>query len=368
MKFICEQQNLSKALNIVSKALLGRTTIPILKGILISAKNDSLTLTASDIDITIEKVINAEVIEEGEIVVTAKLLIDLVRKLPNEEITFELKENNNIGIKCGKSKFNLLSFPAYEYPIEKSVENNLIIRLKTEDFTSMVKRTAFATSLDETKGTITGVLFEIEKDKISMVATDGFRMALSHRESQNEEEAKIIILGKFLSEINKITSESEEDEIKISIEKNKAVFEIENTRIFVRLLEGTFIDYKKIIPQELPINVTVNKLDLIESIDRASLFSREGKNNLIKFSMKEDVMEISSRSEEGNIIESVDIQKTGDDIEIGFNSKYLIEGLKIYDSENIKIELNTSVTPCLLTEESEKTIYLILPVRLTGNN
>lgn len=367
MKFICEQQNLSKALNIVSKALLGRTTINILRGILITAKNDTLTLTASDIDITIEKIIKADVIKEGEIVIPAKLLIDLIRKLPNEEITFELKENNNVSIKCNKSKFNLLSFAADEYPIDKNIENYTNINLKTQDFILMVKRTAFAASLDETKGTITGVLLEIEKDKISMVATDGFRMALSQKENVSDSEAKIIVLGKFLNEINKIVSECEEEELNIKIEKNKAIFEIENTRIFVRLLEGNFIDYKKIIPQDLSINVTVNKAEIMDSIDRASLFSREGKNNLIKFSMKDNLMEISSRSEDGNIVESIDIEKLGDDIEIGFNSKYLLEGLKIYDSEKIKIELNTSVSPCLLKEENENTIYLILPVRISGN-
>lgn len=367
MKFICEQQSLSKALNIISKALLGRTTIPILKGILISAENDTLTLTASDIDITIEKIINADVIDAGEIVIPAKLLIDLIRKLPNEEIIFELKENSNILIRCNKSKFNLLSFSADEYPIDKKIENHTDIKIKTSDFIYMVKRTAFATSPDENKGTITGVLLEIKKDSISMVATDGFRMALSKKENKNEKEAKIIILGKFLNEINKIISECEEEEIIIKIEKNKAVFEIENTKIFVRLLEGNFIDYKKIIPQDLPINVTANRSQLMDSIDRASLFSREGKNNLIKFSIKNDLMEISSRSEDGNIVENIDIQKSGNDIEIGFNSKYLIEGLKIYDGENIKIELNTSVSPCLLKEENENTVYLILPVRISGN-
>ncbi len=367
MKFICYQQNLSKALNIVSKALLGRTTIPILKGILISAKNDILTLTASDIDITIEKIINADVIEEGDIVIPAKLLIDLVRKLPSEDITFELKENKNVSIKCNKSKFNLLSFSAEEYPVDKKIEDHTSILLKTSDFSSMVKSTTFATSTDETKGAITGALFEIEKEKISMVATDGFRLSLSMRKNQSEIEKKIIISGKFLNEINKIISESDDEELTINIEKNKAVFELFNTKIFVRLLEGEFMEYKRILPENLPINVTVNKSELLESIDRASLFSREGQNNLIKFSIKENLMQISSRSEDGNIIEEVDIDKDGDDIDIGFNSKYLIEGLKIYDDEKIKIELNTSVTPCLLKGENENNVYLILPVRIPAN-
>lgn len=367
MKFICKQENLSKALNIVSKALFGRTTIPILKGILLEAKDNHLILTTSDIDITIEKIIDADVIEEGTLVVTAKLLIDLIRKLPKEDITFELKENNNISVSCKKAKYNLLSLSAEEYPVDKQINNNTKINLDIQDFSSMIRKTSFAASTDESKGTITGVLIEIEKEKISMVATDGFRMALARKDIENVSENKIIILSRFLNEINKILQETDENDVDIIIEDKKAAFILSDTKIYVRLLEGDFIDYSKIIPSELPTNVFINKSELLESIDRASLFSREGKNNLIKFSVKENMLEITSKSEEGNVLENIDIEKTGSDIEIGFNSKYLIEGLKIYDSEKIKIELNTSVSPCLIKEDDGKTVYLILPVRLSGS-
>lgn len=366
MKFTCSQQSLSKALNTVSKAIQGRTTISTLRGILISAKDGKLTLTGSDIDITIQKTINADVKENGEIVIMAKILTDLIRKLPNDDVNFELN-NNTMLVQCNKSKFNLLTLPKDEYPLDINIDEKNSFEIKSFDFVSMVRKTVFATSQDETKGVLTGVLMEINKNDISMIATDGFRMAISKKDSKNENESKIIIHGRFLNEISKIAMESDEDEIFVKYEKSKALFEIDNTKIFVRLLEGDYIDYNRIIPSELPINIKISKSGLLDSIERASLFSREGKNNLIKFSIKEDFIEISSRSDEGNILESINIEKEGADLDIGFNSKYLIEGLKIYDGENVKFEMNTSVSPCLMKEEEEKTIYLILPVRLSSN-
>lgn len=368
MKFTCNQQILSKAINTVSKAVTNRTTIPILKGILLKAKDNKLILTASDLDLSIEKIIDAHVSEEGEIVVLSKLFGEIIRKLPNEDITIELKEENNITIECSTSQFNIVCFPADEFPNIGEIEEQSKLILNRDLFKEMIRKTSFAASLDESKGVIVGVLIELEENYLNMVALDGFRMAVLKEEMKNSEEKKIIIASKILSEISKIISEVEDDEVGIILDNKKAVVILEGTRIVLRLLEGEFIKYKDILPKEYKTTVTLNRADFLESVERASLFAKEGKNNLVKLSIDGNNMTITSRSEEGNVKEEVIISTDGENLDIGFNSKYLIDVLKVIDDENIKLELNTSVSPCLVKPiEGNDFVYLILPVRLSGN-
>lgn len=368
MKFTCNQQILSKAINTVSKAVTNRTTIPILKGILLKAKDNKLILTASDLDLSIEKIIDSHVSEEGEIVVLSKLFGEIIRKLPNEDITIELKEENNINIKCSTSQFNIVSFPADEFPNIGEIEERSKLILNRELFKEMIRKTAFAASLDESKGIIVGVLIELEENYLNMVALDGFRMAIVKEEMKNSENKKIIITSKILNEINKIISEVEDDDIGIILDTKKAIITLEGTRIVLRLLDGEFIKYKDIVPKDCNTTVVLNKSDFLESIERASLFAKEGKNNLVKLSINENNMTITSRSEEGNVKEDVIITTEGEGLEIGFNSKYLIDVLKVIDADNIKLELNTSISPCLVKPiDGNQFVYLILPVRLSGN-
>ena len=348
MKFTCNQQILSKAINTVSKAVTNRTTIPILKGILLRAKDNTLTLTASDLDLSIEKIIETHVSEEGETVVLSRLFGEIIRKLPNEEITVELKED--------------------EFPIIGEIEEKSKLVLNRELFKEMIRKTSFAASLDESKGVIVGVLIELEENSLNMIALDGFRMAVVKEDMKNSEEKKIIIASKILSEISKIISEVEDEDVGIILDNKKAVVILEGTRIVLRLLEGEFIKYKDILPKEYKTTVTLNKGDFLESIERASLFAKEGKNNLVKLSISGNDMTITSRSEEGNVKENVMISTDGEGLDIGFNSKYLIDVLKVIEEDEIKLELNTGVSPCLVKPiEGNQFVYLILPVRLSGN-
>lgn len=368
MKFTCNQQVLSKAVNTVSKAITNRTTIPILKGILLKANNNKLTLTASDLDLSIEKVIDAHITEEGEIVAISKLFSEIIRKLPNEDITIELKEENNITIECSTSQFNIVCFPSEEFPSIGKIEEQSRITINRELFKDMIKKTSFAASLDESKGVITGVLMELEENSLNMVALDGFRMAVLKEEMNNNEENKIIISSKIINEINKIISESEDENTEIILDNKKAVISLDETRIVLRLLEGEFIKYKDIIPKQCNTTVIINRSDFLESIERASLFAKEGKNNLVRLSINENNMIITSRSEEGNVKESIIITTEGENLDIGFNSKYLIDVLKVIDDESIRLEFNTAISPCLVKPiEGNNFTYLILPVRLNTN-
>lgn len=372
MKFTCSQQSLSKALNTVSKAVTSRTTIPILKGILLKTSSDgTLTLSASDLDLSIEKKIDVNVEEEGSIVVLSKLFGDIIRKLPNETILIEEKENNNVLIKTASSEFTIVGLAADEFPnINELEEQSGVLAFDKEIFKSMVKKTSFAASIDESKGIIVGVLLEIEPDSTNMVALDGFRMAVTRESMTNAESIRIVVAAKILNEINKIVSETDDEgDIKIILSDKKAVILIENTKVVIRLLEGEFIKYKDIIPAQNQTKVAVGRSVLLESIERASLLAKEGKNNLIKFTVKNNLLTITSRSEEGNVKEEIIMEKTGEDLEIGFNSKYVIDVLKAVDDDQVLMEFNTSTTPCLVKPISGSSFeYLILPVRIASSH
>jgi DNA polymerase III subunit beta len=370
MKFSCTQHVLSKALNTVSKAVTSRTTIPILKGILLQATEDGLLkVVASDLDLSIEKKLKVSVWEEGSIVVSARLFSDIIRKLPNEEVEI-VEENNTVTIRCLSSEFSIVGQPAEEFPnIGKIVEEDKI-RIEKDIFRDMIKRTSFSASIEESKGIIVGLLIEMDEDSITMVALDGFRMAVAREMKSNKEKKKIIVAARILNEINKIFSEAEEDkEIDLIIDEKRAVILMEDTRIVLRILEGEFIKYKDIIPKEHQCKLKVNRAEFLNSMERASLLAKEGKNNLIKFSVFRDKIILTSRSEEGNVKEEVFVEKDGTDLEIGFNAKYIIDVLKAISDEEIAMEFNTGVSPCLIKPiEGDRFEYLVLPVRISANS
>jgi len=371
MKFTCAQQDLSKALNIVSKAVSARTTIPILKGILLQTTSEgTLTLSSSDMDLSINKTIPVTVEEEGAVVVLAKLFGDIIRKLPEEDLLIEERENNQIFIGTASSEFTIMGIPAEEFPkIKEEPEAVQPLSFDSEILKEMIRKTAFAASIDETKGIIVGVLLETEPGQTNMAALDGFRMAVARTAIDNEEMVKIVISAKILNEIYKIISETEEvNEIMLIISKKKVTILMEDTTVVVRLMEGEFIKYKEILPAQKQTTMEIEKKVFQNSIERASLFAKEGKNNLIKLAIHNNLLTITSRSEEGNLKETIIMEKTGEDLEIGFNSKYIADFLKAIEDETIKLEFNTSTSPCLIKPvEGNSFEYLILPVRIGSN-
>ncbi|SCJ33337.1 DNA polymerase III subunit beta [uncultured Eubacterium sp.] len=370
MKFECNQQLLTKALNIVSKAVTSRTTIPILKGILLEVSEDGkLKMSASDLDITIEETVDIESGISGSIVVQSKLFGDIIRKLPNATVSVELVDTNVV-IKCMNSEFSIIGLSADEFPSIKNIEENQeYITFDKTILKEMISKTSFAASVDESKGVITGILIELLNDAINMVAIDGYRMAITREAMVNLEEKNVIISAKIMNEISKILSEaSEEENVNLILNDKKAIFIIGNVKVVLRLLDGEFIKYKDVLPKDNKIKVKVNRNDLMESIERASLLSKEGKNNLIKFAIKDTIVTITSKSEEGNVREEVIINKEGEDLDIGFNAKYVLDVLKSIDDEEIYMFFNTSITPCLVEPVNGDSFeYLILPVRITNN-
>lgn len=368
MKFTCSQQKLSKALNTVSKAVSTRTTLPILKGILLEAdESGTLTLTASDLEISIQKKTEAVVEEAGAAVVVSKLFGDIIRKLPNEDIVIEKTEEGNLLIKTNSSEFTVISLPVDEFPnITDNEEVKEELVFDAEKFREMVKKTSFAASIDESKGVLVGVLTEIKQKSVSMVALDGFRLAISSEAMESQNESKFIISSKIINEISKIITEDDETEvIDISLGSKKATFRMGSTMVVLRLMEGEFIKYRDIIPTDSTTSLTIGRAILLESIERASLLAKEGKNNLIKMIIKNNLMTITSRSEEGNVKEEIIMEKTGEDLEIGFNSKFVMDVLKVIDDDEILMCFKTGTSPCVVRPVNGSDYeYLILPVRI----
>ena len=327
-------------------------------------------MSSSDLDITIEETIKIEDALAGSIVVQSKLFGDIVRKLPNADVTVTVEEGN-VMIQCLNSQFSIIGLSADEFPSIKNIEEGKEkIVINKSLLKEMIRKTSFAASVDESKGVITGILMELLHDGINMVAIDGYRMAINREMMVNKEEKNVIISAKIMNEISKILSESSEDieDLTIVLNDKRAIFTIGNIKVVLRLLDGEFIKYRDVLPKESKIKVRVNKNDLTESIERASLLSKEGKNNLIKFSIKDTIMTITSKSEEGNVKEELIVNKEGEDLEIGFNAKYVLDVLKSIDREEVYLYFNTSITPCLVEPiEGSAFEYLILPVRITTN-
>lgn len=367
MYFKCDKTILQDAISTVQKAITGKTTMPILGGILINAFNNEILLTGSDLDLSIEKRINSDTIENGTVVIDSKLFGEIIRKLPNDVVEIKTQDNNTVVISCQKSRFTLVHMNADEFPELPKINENMIFSIPQKSLKSMIKGTIFAAAADDSRPILTGVLFEIKDKNLNLVALDGYRLALKTECLNTENVISAVIPGKTLSEVSKILDDSEQD-VNITFTPNNILFTLDGTKIISRLLDGEFIKYSSIIPEEYSLKVTAKRIELLDCIERASLMGKEGNTNLVKLEIEEDNLVVTSNSQLGMVREEVGIILQGQPLQIAFNSKYLIDVLKIMDEEEIVMELSSSVSPCLIKNKNlDNCIYLVLPVRLTNS-
>lgn len=363
----CNRNDLNIALSNLSHSIPRRTTSPMLSCALIRINNGEMYLSTTDMNIMIETVINVECSEELEIAIPYSIFQRTVSKLPEEDIMMIFdKDENKLTIKSGKYSSQHVCISSEEYPRVMIKESEDYIKFDKNIFKKMIQKTSFSANSDEINGILTGVLIKNENKKISMVACDTFRVALNENKTDIEKNFEVVVPAKLLQETSRIIGDGEENnEIKIDVIDNKIVMIFDNNKVVINTLNGKFIDYERIINISGPLKIRVKNEDLINSIDRASIFSSFVENNFIKISINEDVLKINSLSEEGNMEESIDIIKEGPDLEIGFNSQYLKEVLKAIDDEEILLSMKTSTDPCIITPlKEEKYLYLILPVRI----
>lgn len=364
MIFICEKQKLQEGISIVQKAITGKSTMSILEGIYINANKNGLTLIGSDIDVSIETKVNADVLEEGSIVIDAKIFGEIIRKLPNSDIKIETMDNDTVQITCEKSVFNVVYMKPDEFPELPSLDENKKIEVPQNILKNMIKCTSFATAQDETRPILQGILFEVKDRSLNLVALDGYRLAIKSEYLDSDFDIEIVIPGKTLNEVSKILEDVNEL-VEITFTNNHILFNLNKTRIISRLLEGKFVNYKSLLPEEHKLSVTVNKQNLQNGIERASLMAKDGNNNLVKLEVQDEALVITSNSQLGKVREEVGINLQGEKIQIAFNSRYLIDVLKNFEEDEVVMEMTSSVSPCIIkAKEADNYKYLVLPVRL----
>lgn len=368
LKIKVSQSNLSKCITIVQKGISSKTTLPILNGILLEAYNDKLKLTGTDLELGIESNLDCEVIEEGSVVITSRIFGDVIKKLPSLDVIIETDENNTVRIACGNSKFKIVGQSSVEYPHLPEINNEITFEIPKDLFKTMIRQTVFSTAQDETRPILTGALLEVTNGEAVLVALDGYRLALKNVKINNLDDIKAVVPGKTLNEVNKILDDDETN-ITLKISKSNVLFNTGNTIIISRLLEGQFLNYNDLIRHEYSSKVKVKTKELQQSIERASLLAREGRNNLVKFDITDESIVISSNSEIGDVHEEIPITLEGDDIKIAFNSKYMLEGLRAIDTEEINMNFVSNVNPCIIKPHGDESYtYLVLPVRLAEGN
>ena len=397
MKIICEKDNILKALNSVTKAVATKTTMPILEGILIQTNDNEVKFTTYDLEIGIEYIINCQVQEQGATVVNAIMFSEIIRRLPDSEIKITLDEKNLLVIECEGSLYKLATMNPEEFPElpQISIENS--IEMEQNSLKDMIRKSIFAVSTEENRPIFTGCLFEIKNNKLNVVAVDGFRLAWKSKFLQNKiNDFSAVIPGRTLNEINKIILDSY-DTIKIGVAKNQALFEMENCKIVTRLLDGEFLNYASVIPENWETRIRVDKNAIQNCFERISLISSSSIEKEKKYPVKVNVdigkVTISCTNQTGDAKEEMYVttegknleagfnpctNQTGDakeemyvttegkNLEAGFNPKYFLDALRAIDDQEVFIDFGTSISPCIIrpVEEGGDYIYMILPIRM----
>lgn len=368
MQIICDGLDLSDAVLKVSKAIAVKTTNPILEGIKLVAEDNQLTLFATDLELSIEKKIRAEVKEEGTCVVPGKFFSEFVKKLTNEKIELTLNEKNSLKIKYIDSEGFIQCFIDDEFPSINMLNSNEYFGITKNDFKKLINKAIFSVAVDDSRPILKGCLLEIGQDIIKSVTSDGYRLSLVREVlTFSNVETSCIVPDKSLREIAKLLDDTDET-INVYVQKNFLMVDLGDTKIITRLLEGEFLNYSQIIASSTQDTViTINKAQLEDSLERASLLSKIGQNNLVKFDISEDTMYLTSNSEIGNIKEKINLVLNGKDLVIAFNARYFLEAFRTIDNEFVKINFSSPTNPCTITPldgEKEEFLYLILPVRM----
>ena len=369
MKFICEKDKILKALNSVTKAVASKTTMPILEGILIQTNDKEVKLTTYDLEIGIEYIIDADIKEQGATVVNAIMFSEIIRKLPDTEINISLNENNLLVIECEGSLYKLATMNPEEFPELPQINIENSIEIEQNTLKDMIRKTIFAVSSEENRPIFTGCLFEIKNNKLNVVAVDGFRLAWKSKFLQNNSnDFTAVIPGRTLNEVNKIILDSF-DSVKIGVAKNQALFEMENCKLVTRLLDGEFLNYSSVIPENWETRVRVNRNNIQNCFERISLISASSIEKEKKYPVKVSVdigkVTISCTNQTGDAKEEMYVATEGQNLEAGFNPKYFLDALRAIDDEEINIDFGTSISPCIIRPVDEGDyIYMILPIRL----
>lgn len=367
MKIICSKADLLNSVNIVMKAVPAKSTMPILECLVIEVKNGIIKLTANDMELGIETLVKGEVSEDGVIAINAKIFADIIRKLPDNDITIETDDNFTAHISCEKAKFDIAGKSNDEFPLIPKIERNCSIELSQFSLKEIIRQTVFSISDNESNKIMTGELFEITGNEFKVVSLDGHRISIRKIDlKESYDHIKLIVPGKTLNEISKILSGEMEDTVKIFFTNKHIVFEFNDTMVLSRLIEGEYYKIEQMLSNDYETKVTINKKEFLSCIDRATLLVKESEKKPIIINIGEESMELRINSAIGSMKEEIDIAKEGKDILIAFNPRFLMDALRVIDEEEIDIYLFNPKAPCFIKDKEETYIYLILPVNFNA--
>lgn len=367
MKIICTKSNLAKGVSIVSKAVPSKTTMPILECILIDATTDIIKLTANDMELGIETIIEGNIIAKGMIAIDAKIFSEIVRKLPDNEITIETDGKMQTFITCEKAKFNIGGKSGEDFSYLPYIEKTDSITFSQFTLKEVIRQTLFSIADNDSNKLMTGELFEIRDNILKVVSLDGHRISIRKIELKGSYETKkMVVPGKTLMEISKILSGEADKEVHIYFTKNHIVFEFDKTVVVSRLIEGEYFRIEQMLSNDYETKVRINKKELLNCIDRATLLVKEGDKKPIIINISDGSMELNIQSQLGSMNEEIYITKEGKDLLIGFNPKFLMDALRVIDEEEVNLYLMNAKAPCFIKDENESYIYLILPVNFNA--
>lgn len=362
MKLFFSKSKLLQAVNIVMKAVPSKTTMSILECILIDATTDVIRFTANDMELGIETIVDGEITERGCVALDAKIFSEIIRKLPDNDVYISCDENFRTVITCEKATFNIAGKSGDDFSYLPAIEKNNYIFLSQFTLKEIIRQTIFSIADNENNKIMTGELFEVSGNELKVVSLDGHRISIRKVELKSSfQNLKVIVPGKSLIEISKILNGGIDDEVRIFVTSNHIVFEFNQTTVVSRLIEGEYFKINQMLSSDYETKVRVNKKELLDCIDRATLLVKEGDKKPIVVDITDGQMELRINSIVGSMKEDIDISKDGKDIVIGFNPRFLIDALKVIDDEDVTLYLVNPKAPCFIKDETESYIYLILP-------
>ena len=369
MKFSCEKETLLGLIGTASRAVTGKSAMPLLEGLLVEAQPDMLTITGYDLSMGIRTNAEADVVEPGSIVLNARLFYDIVRKLPNDSVYIETDDKLLTTIKCGRAVFNLIATEADEYPALAEVSDNVRFSLPQAILKSMIAQTIFSVSDNESKPIHTGCLFEIENSELHVVAVDGYRLSVRREIVVGiSGDMKFVVPGSSLREIERILTE-EDGNVEIFPDKKNILFRIGSTTLITRLIEGEFLNYRAAIPNDFEYEIKADRHEFITGIERVSLIVSEKLKNPVRFHFDGSYVQMSCITAVGKSYDECAFDGEVSDLEIGFNNRYMLDALRAAADDTVKLQLKGPLNPIVISPvEGDQYTYLVLPVRLKAND
>ena len=366
LKFSCEKTLLQQAVSTVSRAVAAKSSIPALEGVLLEG-DTQLTLSGYNMQTGIRTAVSAEIHQEGRIVLNARLFGEMIRRLPDDIVVFSADEKYVVKLVCGDASFELPGLSADDYPELPTVDDEFSVSIQQKTIKAMINQTSFAVSTNESRPIHTGALFEIGDNGLTMVAVDGFRLALRREPLERIDGGafRFVAPGAALNEVEKICADT--DALLTVVQgKRHLLFEVENTQLICRRLEGEFLDYRNAIPRNNPISILVDTKAMLNSLDRVSVVISEKLKSPVHCIFDDGRVYLSAKTGNGEAKDICPVEGDGQGLEIGFNNRFFMDALRYAPAEKIKMELNTGISPCIMTpvEGEENFLYMVLPVRL----